>query len=529
MRYLPQTVDAPADHRGVCVPYNPVRLIASNVNTPSIGLFSASPSAANVTIESDSALDVLRLTVSTQLDSKQRSALGQFFTPSSIAHFMAGRFHLSDEMRLLDAGAGVGILSAAFLNCAARAGAACSAEVWEIDPQLRLHLEETLQPLCRDLEIHSRDFIEDAVLQLFSGVGRRFTHAILNPPYKKINSASHHRLMLRKAGIETVNLYTAFVALSIKMLVDGGELVAIIPRSFCNGPYYRPFRELLLRECAIRQIHLFESRTNAFKDDDVLQENIIVHIEKHASQGRVIVSTSHDAEFRDYAERSVDFDEIVRPSDDERFIHIPSGADNVPYIETARHSLADIGLSVSTGPVIDFRVEEFLRPQPGCDTVPLLYPHHFTGGRLNYPKQHRKPNAIVRSPEVEKLLMPSGCYVVVKRFTSKEERRRIVATVIRPADLAGDVWGFENHLNVIHVDKHGMDIELAEGLSAYLNTKMVDDEFRKFSGHTQVNATDLRSMKFLGREQLREIGSAVISDSSIDVEALCMRWRGDAC
>jgi len=390
-------------------------------------------------IESNSALDALRLTVSTQLDSKQRSVLGQFFTPSPIAHFMAGRFCLTDQMKLLDAGAGVGMLSAAFLSRAAQEGKACSIEAWEIDPQLRPHLKETLRSLCRDFRIHARDFIEDAVLQLFSGVGQRFTHAILNPPYKKINSASHHRLMLRKAGIETVNLYTAFVGLAIKMLVEGGELVAIIPRSFCNGPYYRPFRELLLRECAIRQIHLFESRTNAFKDDDVLQENIIVHIEKRALQGEVILSTSHDAEFRDYVERSVHFSEIVRSNDEEQFIHIPSSSDAAPRIEIARFSLAEIGLSVSTGPVIDFRVREFLRSEPECDTVPLLYPHHFNGNRLIYPKQHRKPNFIVRSPEIEKSLMPSGCYIVVKRFTSKEERRRIVATVIRDTDLAGEV------------------------------------------------------------------------------------------
>lgn len=103
-----------------------------------------------------------------------------------------------------------------------------------------------------------------------------FSHAILNPPYKKIRSESEHRLILRRLGIETVNLYAAFVALSLLLLRRGGQLVAIIPRSFCNGPYYRPFREFLLARAAIRHIHLFASRNKTFKDDDVLQENIIV-------------------------------------------------------------------------------------------------------------------------------------------------------------------------------------------------------------------------------------------------------------
>jgi adenine-specific DNA-methyltransferase len=88
-------------------------------------------------------------------------------------------------------------------------------------------------------------------------------------------------------GIETVNLYTAFVALTVLLMAKGGEIVAIIPRSFCNGSYYRPFRNLILRTCSIRQLHLFESRKKAFQDDDVLQENIISHLIKGDPQDHV--------------------------------------------------------------------------------------------------------------------------------------------------------------------------------------------------------------------------------------------------
>src|SRR5690606_24278062 len=103
------------------------------------------------------------------------------------------------------------------------------------------------------------------------------THAILNPPYKKINSNSEHRLLLRSIGIETVNLYTAFLGIVVMLLEPGGELVAITPRSFCNGPYYKSFRKLFLGNMALQRIHVFESRKQAFKDDEVLQENIIFH------------------------------------------------------------------------------------------------------------------------------------------------------------------------------------------------------------------------------------------------------------
>ena len=43
--------------------------------------------------------------------------------------------------------------------------------------------------------------------------------AIANPPYRKISSESAERRALRCVGIETSNLYTGFVALTLRCLV----------------------------------------------------------------------------------------------------------------------------------------------------------------------------------------------------------------------------------------------------------------------------------------------------------------------
>lgn len=115
----------------------------------------------------------------------------------------------------------------------------------------------------------------------------------MNPPYKKINTGSTHRVALRKAGIETSNLYTAFLFLAALRLRNGGEMVAIVPRSFCNGPYFKPFRQAFLSMMALRHIHIFERRNSAFKGDEVLQENIILHAVKGASPSEVTLTTSH--------------------------------------------------------------------------------------------------------------------------------------------------------------------------------------------------------------------------------------------
>jgi hypothetical protein len=200
----------------------------------------------------------------------------------------------------------------------------------------------------------------------------------------------------------------------------------------------------------------------------------------------------------------------VFPDDSERFIHVPTSPErNAIELSTAvRCSLEDVGIKISTGPVVDFRLKEHLREMPESGTVPLLYPAHFAGQNIEWPKPGiKKPNAILRNAETEKWLYPNGFYCVVRRFSSKEENRRIVASVVQPDTFGNaEMLGLENHLNVYHENKHGLPEALARGLAIYLNTTGVDENFRRSSGHTQVNATDLKMMKYPSRKALIALG-----------------------
>jgi adenine-specific DNA-methyltransferase len=470
--------------------------------------------------------DLLRSRVAPSTNREHKSAMGQFMTGSRVARFMASLFEdrPPSACRLLDPGAGIGALSCAFLDRWSSGGLSFESvdlHAFELDPKLISLLSEALSGYQRHLNLRQNVVLGDFIAQattLFGGVPAGFTHAILNPPYKKINSDSRHRLMLRRAGIETVNLYSAFVALSVSLVAPGGQIVAIVPRSFCNGPYYRPFREFLLNRVSIARMHLFESRSKTFQEDGVLQENVILHLVKEVRQKEVKISTSTDDRFHDLAINCYPMDRIVFPGDSEGFIHIPTspGLTEVELSPAVRYYLEDVGLSVSTGPVVDFRMREYTRKMPETGTVPLLYPGHFTELGVEWPRSDfKKPNAIVRNAETEKWLYPSGHYCVVRRFTSKEERRRIVARVVSP-DSFGDATmvGFENHLNVFHEQKRGIPERLAHGLAAFLNMAAVDEQFRRFNGHTQVNATDLRTMKYPSREALLGLGDWVMGQAS---------------
>ena len=460
---------------------------------------------------------------------KRQGELGQFLTPAPLAGFMASLFGpLPSVVRLLDAGAGAGALTAALVSrlCAKKDRVrAIEATLYELDPLIQDALLETMQEchrLCAgagiqfNFSICATDFIQEMSARLadnlFSQKPPAFDAAIVNPPYRKISTDSAERRSLRDVGVETSNLYAGFVALIQRLLAPGGQLVGITPRSFCNGPYFRSFREDFLASLEIHRLHVFESRGAAFRNDSVLQENIIFHAVKGCKQPRELVVSSSSGEHGDIvAENTISFAEIVHTNDSEKFIHIPSALGHAAAKKTMDGlpaTLDSLGVAVSTGRVVDFRLKDALRWQPEKGTVPLLYPCHFNGGTVHWPLVGaRKPNAILDNDETRPWLVRSGVYLLTKRFTSKEERRRLVACLFDPKDVAAEWLGFENHLNYFHASGHGLDRNLAVGLFAFLNSTVVDDYFRRFSGHTQVNATDLRKLTYPDRKTLQAIGN----------------------
>jgi len=477
-----------------------------------------------------SQIEFFRLDVARRSAQARRKELGQFLTPQPVAQMLAAMFETrAPVVSILDAGAGVGSLFAAcvmeFLS-RPQPPEEIRVVAYEVDALLADYLNDTML-LCRQMceeknirfagEVRQADFIEDAAHALSSSLfstREEFTCAILNPPYRKINTDSRHRTLLRSIGIETSNLYTGFLTAAIKLLAPQGELVAITPRSFCNGPYFRPFREFLLTETALDRLHLFDSREDAFHEDEVLQETIILHATKGATTpNQITITSSQSADDEMMLSRTLAYSEVVRPQDPEKFIRLVSDEIEQQVAErmaALTASLTDLGLSVSTGRVVDFRAKAHLLPAPQQGAAPLIYPQNFDNGFIAWPLENtKKPQALAMNAETETLFVPNDNYVLVKRFSSKEEKRRIVSAVFEASKISCSVIGFENHLNYFHQNGRGLDFTFAKGLAAFLNSSLVDSFFRQFNGHTQVNATDLRSLKYPSAEQLYALGQQI--------------------
>jgi len=419
---------------------------------------------------------------------------------------------------------------------------------YEIDPAAIEQLRATLErcgTMCSEhgvrftSELRTEDFIERTTASLeqgfFAPALKTFNAAIVNPPYRKLAVGSRAHCQLREIGIDVSNLYSGFLALLSRVLEADAEMVAIVPRSFCNGPYFRAFRWDFMRRMALRRLHVFESRAAAFSNEAVLQENIILRAERSSTPPRTVEISSSRGDFTDSVRSQLlPWSEIVAPKDEHAFVRLPSTESEhsaCTQLAGLSRRLPDLGLTVSTGKVVDFRVRDHLRAEPGNGAHPLLYPCHFGEGLLCWPKMGgKKPNAIDVPAARADLLIPNGVYVVVRRFSSKEEKKRIVASLLDPARLpVGAEWvGIENHLNYFHAAGRGLPLQLAKGLVAYLNWSVVDAYFRHFNGHTQVNATDLRSLPFPSAETIVAIGDELADEFPVQpqldalVESHCL-------
>lgn len=442
-------------------------------------------------------------------------SLGQYFTPYPIAKFMSSLFPATEKkIKLLDPGAGIGMLSCSFMERIIKENwniPEISISVYDIDKEVYAPLNENIASSSSafrksDYEIISGDFLEKASFEYTWKINETYTHVIMNPPYKKIPTNSKERQSARAFGLETVNLYSAFMGAAISLTEDGGYIVAIVPRSFCNGVYYKPFREFILKNCAIKHIHLFESRNKAFKDEAVLQENIIIMLQKNAEQKNVRISYCNDDTFAGLSNFEIPFSQILHENDKEKYFNVPTKQQVGNESLRIYSNLKDLDVKVSTGSIVDFRVKSLLSRDYTEKSVPLIYSVHLKNYRLSWPQESKKPNAILISEEVQKQFFPKGYYVLVKRFSTKEEMKRVVASLIVPSDFLKDGIAFENHLNVFHHNKSSLDESIAYGLICWLNSTFIDEKFRLFSGHTQVNATDLRNLPYPTLEQLSGLG-----------------------
>ncbi len=485
---------------------------------------------------------------------RERKEKGQFFTPPEVCEFMALLFSgkLPKFFRLLDPGAGIGSLTAAMCDrlVELRSPRDIDIHLFENDPGVLPLLHESIANCCKGLRaaghraryvVHENDFIIDAAATVFGAPSLfqtddygQFDAVIMNPPYFKVNKDSPHARVMQEVVHGQPNIYAFFMAAGAEMLRPGGELAAITPRSFCNGLYFRGFRHWLSERVGLEHIHLFESRTNTFRE--VLQESIVTLWRRTAKQPEnITISTSYGRDvLGSNEERTLPAETVIDNTAGDFVIRISGSAEDsavVELVESWPQRFSDLDLRVSTGPVVTFRAREFLLTEPnGADSAPLLSVFNVKPFETLWPVTHRQhPVAFKVCAESQKLLLPSRNYVLLRRFSAKEERRRLTASCFVASENNRPYVALENHLNYVYHATRELTVEETYGLAALFNSALLDRYFRTLSGNTQVNATELRTMPFPNLEVISKIGRevrALHDRTSAGVEGIVLRELG---
>lgn len=466
----------------------------------------------------------------------ERKAKGQFFTPISIADFMARQYippKDKETFHILDPGSGAGILTASFCDYifSEKPEAIVNATLYENDKDIVSILRNNMAYIAENLEqghtfnfkIINRDFIEDNYDAILKSKAL-FDFIVSNPPYYKIKKSSRYSVMMNQIVKGQPNVYFFFMAIAANLLNEGGQLTFITPRSFCSGDYFEKFRKWFLSKVWIKKIHIFGSRKEPFFNE-VLQETVIISAGKKTNED-VTISHSNNSSFDSLQELNIKEKQIIGDEKEHYIIKIPISEKDVNIMNCMGRlpcRLSDLGLKISTGPVVDFRAKQHLSfiYEKTRQYIPLLWMHNLKNFHMCWPlKESKKPIVLLSAKQTQKLLRENRNYILLKRFTSKEQDRRLYAGIYFKHFIDSEYIAIENHLNYIWKPRGELNEDEVYGISALLNSSFYDRYFRIINGNTQVNASDIKNLLFPEMNEIISLGKTIKVPEKLDYNTI---------
>lgn len=456
----------------------------------------------------------------------KRKSYGQFFTSKETAAFMAGLFEIpkkKDELCILDAGAGSGILSLALIDRLQgetgirRIRLTCYETDLNIVSLLRSNLDYACEKskIIIDYEIRTDNYILSQVLEYNGMLGadpqpQKYDLVIGNPPYKKIAKDAPEAQAMPDVCYGAPNLYFLFAAMGMFNLAPECEMVYIIPRSWTSGAYFMSFRQKLLGEGVLEHIHLFESRDKVFSQESVLQETMIIKVKKTQDKPKNVTITTSQSnfDFVDMTAFEAPYNIVVSGKDSYVFLVTNNQeAEILEQLKSWKETLPSIGLKMKTGLTVDFRNKDALRDEKEEEAVPLFYSQHIQDGKVLFPIGKEHEYIVTKQCG---LLQENVNYLFVKRFTAKEEHRRLQCGVyLASKHPEYRQISTQNKINFIG-GLRGLSECVVYGLYVLFNSTLYDSYYRMLNGSTQVNSTEVNTMPVPPLAVIEEMGKELI-------------------
>lgn len=445
------------------------------------------------------------------LDSKERSDLGAFYTPSALTERLIDMAQESGTdwttVRVLDPASGGGTF---LLAIARRMRAAMSAA----DPAFvlaQLGTRLTGFEVDRFAAYFSQTLLDISVWDLAQASGREIPQVITvcdtleaeaspvfdlvigNPPYGRVALTADQRERYSRSLYGHANLYGVFTDIAVRWTKPGGMIAYLTPTSVLGGQYYAALRRLLADEAPPVAIDFVHARKGVF--EDVLQETLLALYRRGGKAEKfqvhyLDVDSEREARLTKNGKVSLPED----PSSPWLAPRSPHHVTVIKATEKMASRLADWGYEVSTGQLVWNRFKPQLKQRPGNGTLPLIWAESVTSdGRFVFKAEKRNHAPHFKVEAGDGWLVVKESCVLLQRTTSKEQSRRLVAAEL-PADFVKAHGGVvvENHLNMIRA--LGKPKVSAAAVAAVMNSGIVDDVFRCISGSVAVSAFELRSL-----------------------------------
>ena len=472
---------------------------------------------------------------------KDKRDKGQFFTPLAISRFMGSLAKHSDNatIRILDPGCGSAILSCSLIEHLVDNNTTLKRiilDLYDTDTALMPYTEKVLSYLkdwlnSKGVQINSTIHQEDFILvnhtyitgsDLFNDNVVLYDYIISNPPYFKLAKDDARTQCCASIVDGQTNIYALFMAICAKMLDNNGEMIFITPRSFASGRYFQSFRDYLFGNIKLCFAHLFNTRKDTFAKDDVLQELVITRF-ANANNERITISHSEGSKdlnkpiVKDYPEKEILDTET---SDKVVFLPIDSRDDSILNLfRSWNGNMEKYNIKISTGPVVAFRISDFIVEEENYDTVPLYWMHNVIKMLADHPVNKKDKGQYIKvAPESMHTLLPNKNYILLRRMSSKDDSSRLVAAPYFGNMSKHKYVGIENKLNYIYRPKGHLRRDETIGLTALLDSEIFDAYFRTFNGNINVSATELRAMPLPPIETIREIGKRIILNNNYSID-----------
>jgi adenine-specific DNA-methyltransferase len=391
-------------------------------------------------------------------------------------------------------------------------------------------LEISLIDLCLEcnLRLPNLIYVADSLTTKEPFVDK-YDLVVGNPPYGKIKLTQDLRVQYSESLYGHANLYGVFTHLATKIVKQGGVIAFITPTSFLGGQYFKSLRKLLAEKTPPTSIDFIHERVGVF--DSVLQETCLALFKAQKAHNTPVTinSLSIGVKGGDPTIETVGKFELPTNKDEPWLFPRTTLQNNiVGKVSKLSFRLKDYGFIVNTGQLVWNRHKMQLKSKKGKQSLPIVWAESILpNGIFDYKCTRKNHSPFIEIEKAQHFLVTKTECIIVQRTTAKEQKRRVMASILPNSFFKGYPNGvvIENHINIVKPTSNSL--VTLDVLLALLNSDAVDQIFRCISGSVAVSAYELNAIPLPNPKEIIELENLIKNNQPSLVNSFITKIYGE--